>query len=84
MAIKEMKTHFASNEACFQASTADVWYAAFMQRTLPADLTIATLMERLCKVPIEFDSVAVVADLGSLNLFVLASGMCNLLRCSHC
>lgn len=79
MAIKEMKMHLASNEACFQALTSEQCLR-HLQNSLPHDgYTLTSLTAMMCKEPITIDNQTLLADIGPLNMFASISGSLYLL-----
>jgi hypothetical protein len=79
MAIKEMKMHFACNEACFQAATGDLCSQLLSSDPINGKYKLSSLTMMMCKRSIAADDQALLANIGPLNLFALTSGMY-----SHC
>lgn len=78
MVIREMTSHVAWPESCFQAATAQDCEAEVHAWTARSpflcNLTICEAIEMVCKGDMGDEMHRVFADLGPLNLFAIASG----------
>ncbi|EFW14787.1 hypothetical protein D8B26_000550 [Coccidioides posadasii str. Silveira] len=79
MVIKEMKNHVAAPEACFQAVTADQCFEQ-IQMWMPAKspfwrVSFRSAFETLCRGDLTADMRHILAALGPLNLFAIASAI---------
>lgn len=74
MAVKEMKMHLASSEACFQAPTSEICYQYLQGGPINGTNLLSTLTAAMCKGHIAYETQLVLGDVGSLNMFALTSG----------
>lgn len=81
MAIREMGMHFACTEQVFQADNADEWSNHWSTERTDTELTVASLVESLCRRRLDLNVQARTARLGPLSLFAVASGKSLHRRC---
>jgi hypothetical protein len=74
LTVMEMTQHFACSEACFQESTREQCWARLVSEGENTNHTVSNLCERMCGGPMSAETLASLADLGPLNLFVITSG----------
>lgn len=74
MAIKEMRMHLALNEGAFQASTRETCFQSLLSSSANTQVMLTSYCELICRQRLNEESLRRMADLGSLNLFVLTSG----------
>lgn len=73
MAIKEMRMHLALNEGAFQAPNREACFQLLLSSTASAHTMLTSYCEMICREPLNEETLRHLADLGSLNLFVLTS-----------
>jgi hypothetical protein len=74
MAIKELSMHLALNEGAFQASTRESCFQLLLSSNVNTQIMLTSYCEMICRQQLNGKKYAQLADLGSLNLFVLTSG----------
>ncbi|CZT23659.1 related to C2H2 transcription factor [Ramularia collo-cygni] len=75
MAIKEMRTHLALNEGAFQALTREACFQLLLSSTTNTQIVLTSYCEMMCRQRLSEESSKSLADVGSLNLFVLTSAL---------
>lgn len=74
MVIKEMRNHLALNEGAFQAPTRESCFQLLLGSNVNTQVMLTSYCELVCTRMLSDDIMENLADLGSLNLFVLTSG----------
>lgn len=73
MVIKEMQMSLASSECSFQAANEDLCLGELLKED--SQHLLSTTCELMCRDSMLADDLATLKGLGSMNLFVITSGM---------